>query len=150
MSVLPRRIHESGNFALPLPPEQAFPLFTAEGERLWVPGWDPQMLGETPQQKGLVFLTGEGEEHTIWTVLESDPELGRLRYSRVTPRSRAGIVTVTIAGDAGGSQIQVQYNLTALSFDGSKRLDDYSGDKFRLMLAEWRRLILEYLEWSGA
>ena len=87
-----RREIQSGRFALALPKANAFKLFTAEGERLWVPGWAPEILGPLPQATGLVFLTGEGAERTIWTVVESDPARGLVRYSRVTPGSRAGFV----------------------------------------------------------
>lgn len=141
----PRRVRQSGAFHLPLPPQAAFHLFTAEGEKLWVPGWDPEILGETPQQAGLVFLTGEDEERTIWTVLESDPAVGRVRYSRVTPGSRAGTVEVNIAAEAAGSRIEVTYDLTALSNAGAIALEAYAGNQFTSMLTQWRTLIGQYL-----
>ncbi|MEU8121168.1 hypothetical protein AB0C21_20865 [Spirillospora sp. NPDC049024] len=30
----------TGRITVPLPPAEAFPLFTARGERRWVPGWE--------------------------------------------------------------------------------------------------------------
>ena len=40
------RSRRQGSFVLPLPPAQAFDLFTAEGERRWVAGWDPEILSD--------------------------------------------------------------------------------------------------------
>lgn len=37
----PVHVDRSGTFDLDQPPEQTFHLFTAPGERLWVPDWDP-------------------------------------------------------------------------------------------------------------
>jgi hypothetical protein len=141
----PQRVRRSGGFSLPLPPRQAFELFTAEGEKLWVPGWSPEILGSTPQETGLVFLTGRERESTIWTVLESDPRSGRVLYSRVTPGLRAGTVEVVLAPEIGGSRIKVTYDLTALS-DSDAALAGYSEVKFTEMLDQWRTLILRYLD----
>lgn len=135
------RIVRRGDFRLDLPADQAFKLFTAAGERLWVPGWSPRILGPLPQGPGLVFVTGDGDERTIWTVLESDPVKGRVRYSRVTPASRAGTVTVQISAAGKGCQVEVAYDLTALDADGTAALEAYAPDRFAQMLDHWRALI---------
>lgn len=139
------RVRRQGSFQLDLPPAEAFKLFTAAGERLWVPGWSPTLLGALPQHPGLVFTTGRGSEHTVWTVLESDLATGRLRYSRVTPGSRAGIVTVRVTPAAGGSHVAVDYDLTTLGEDGEATLEAYSPDAFAEMMEAWRRLIVAML-----
>ena len=135
------RIRQRGRFQIALPPAQAFKLFTAEGERLWVPDWAPEILGPLPQEAGLVFLTGIGTQRTIWTVIESRPADGRVRYSRVTPGSRAGIVSVDVTGADGGSKVVVSYDLTALSADGEAALEAYSPANFAGMMDEWRTMI---------
>jgi hypothetical protein len=135
------RITRSGHFRLALPPALAFKLFTAVGERLWVPGWTPEILGPLPQAGGLVFLTGDGAERTIWTVIDSDPVGGRVRYSRVTPASRAGAVTIELAPTGTGCRVEVTYDLTALNADGAAALDAYAPDRFAAMLNHWRELI---------
>lgn len=101
------RALRSGSFTLDLCPRDAFWLFTADGEREWVPGWSPTLLGPAEQEPGLVFLTGEDREFTVWTVLESDPNTLRHRYSRVTPAIRAGTVEVTLVGEAGGCRVYI-------------------------------------------
>jgi hypothetical protein len=139
------RIIRRGGFRLDLPTAEAFKLFTAAGERLWVPGWSPEILGPLPQAPGLVFLTGEGVERTIWTVIESDPARGRARYSRVTPASRAGTVTVEVSPAEGGCHVEVAYDLTALDPDGAASLDAYAPERFAEMLEHWRALIEDLL-----
>ena len=140
-----RREIQTGRFPLPLRTDEAFKLFTAEGERLWVPGWAPEILGALPQAPGLVFLTGKGSERTIWTVIESDRSRGLVRYSRVTPRSRAGLVEVRVEPDGDGCSVAVSYDLTALSAEGEAALDALSGSRFNDMLETWRGLILDFL-----
>ena len=140
-----KRIREKGDFELALPPAEAFKLFTAEGERLWVPGWSPEMLAPPPQARGTVFLTGEGAERTIWTVLESDPAKGSLLYSRVTPGSRAGVVEVVLAKAGDRTRVQVGYDLTALSPEGEAALGAYQGARFTGMMEDWRTRIVAVL-----
>jgi len=135
------RIQNSGSFELPMTPDAAFPLFTAEGERDWVPGWSPDILAELPQHPGLVFLTNVHGPETIWTVLESSPALLTHRYSRVTPGHTAGIVEVKLFPADNDCQVNVSYDMTALSLEGEAALDGYRGTAFATMLAEWQRLI---------
>lgn len=140
------RVRQSGTFDLPIPVKDAFPLFTIEGERDWVPGWEPIILGQTPQAAGLVCLTGSGDEYTIWTVLKSDPEEGVVQYSRVTPASRAGTVQVSLLPITEGARVTVSYDLTALSERGQRDLDAYRHDKFAEMMAGWKELVHAYLD----
>ena len=142
-----RRASRSGSFTLPLAPEAAFHLFTADGERLWVEGWDPMVPGDPPlplprdaeQEEGLVFLTGAGDDCTIWTVLHSCRESGRLRYSRVTPASRAGIVDVALTAQGEGCLVSVAYDLTALT--PAEDLAAYQPAAFAAMLRDWSSAI---------
>lgn len=126
---------QSGSIHVPLPPERAFDLFTAEGERLWAPGWDPRVLSES------VFLTGHGGEETIWTIIEADRETWRLCYARVSPGVRAGIVRVHLSTDGSGSRVEVSYDMTALGPRGEDAVTKMDRDGFAAMLSDWERLI---------
>ena len=137
-----RPLVASGTFELSVPPDKAFPLFTAAGEERWIDDWRPTYLGKKePQSKGLVFITGAAAERTIWTVLETDPAKGRLAYSRVTPESRAGIVEVELAAHGRGTRVQVTYTMTALSPETSSHLHQFAPRRFPMMLEEWRTMI---------
>jgi hypothetical protein len=75
MSAYPRT--RSGSFHLDAPRERVFPLFTARGEREWVPGWDPVVLSGA-DERGSVFQTRshDGRE-TNWIVVDYRPSEGR-------------------------------------------------------------------------
>ena len=133
-----RATHE-GSFHLALAPDRAFELFTPEGERRWVPGWDPLMLGELGP--GTIFLTDHDGEQTIWTILEADRGAGRLFYSRVSPGRRAGTVRVTLAPDGDGTSVTVAYDLTALGPDGEAAVASMAEMGFVAMLRRWEEMI---------
>ena len=139
------RTRQHGSFVLPLPPEQAFHLFTAEGERLWVDGWDPVILSDCrATEPGAVFLTNHGE-HTIWTVIEADSTAGRLLYSRVSPGRRAGTVAVRLDAEADGSRVSVAYDMTALGPEGEATIASMDSTGFAEMMRHWQRLISDHL-----
>jgi hypothetical protein len=94
----------SGSLHVALPPARAAALFTPEGERSWVPHWDPAYPGG---RDGPVFTTDGGA--TVWLAL------GGLRYARVTPGLQAGIVAVRCEREGAGTRAHVEYDLTALS-----------------------------------
>ena len=92
-------IERRGTFELPFPRERAFELFTPEGERAWVAGWDPEPLhapGGRLDVEGAVFRTRAHDEETLWIVLGVDRGAFVAEYARITPgrrearRSRAG------------------------------------------------------------
>lgn len=141
------RTRQQGSFVLPLPPDQTFDLFTAEGERRWVAGWDPVFLSDCgATEPGAVFLTDHCGEQTIWTVLEADRSAGRLAYSRVSPGHRAGRVEVDLTADGAGTRVKVAYDLTSLGADGDEAVRSMDRDGFNRMLGEWERLIRAALD----
>jgi hypothetical protein len=121
----------TGTIHVPLPPDEAITLFTPEGERAWVPGWDPHHHGPT------VFATDHGGADTLWVITDQEP--GRMRYARVTPGVHAGTVEVRCRPDGDDTRADVTYDLTALSPDA---LDPFAAG-FDGMLAEWERMIAE-------
>ena len=146
INIPPPRAIRSGSFELPLEPREAFDLFTPEGERRWVSGWDPVVVsGSGATESGTVFLTDHGGEQTIWTVIEFDSHAGRLLYSRVSPGRRAGTVRVQLTPAEAGSRITVSYDLTAIGSDGEEVVRAMDETAFSAMLDEWRRLILAAL-----
>jgi len=139
------QIKHTGSFHLDAPPEHVFPLFTAPGERLWAPGWDPVILGGgSGLERGSVWITGHGGEQTIWLVVDYDPAEFHARYARITPTSRAGSVEVFARSDGdGGTDVEVTYELTALNETGDGELAGFDADYFAHMMVEWERLIRE-------
>ena len=141
------RTRQRGSFVLPLPLADAFDLFTAEGERRWVAGWEPVFLSDCgATEPGAVFLTDHGGEQTIWTVLEANRAAGRLAYSRVSPGRRAGTVQVGLTTEGDGTRVEVAYDITSLGADGDDPVRSMDEAGFKRMIEEWERLIGETLE----
>jgi len=82
------RIKCQASFEINRPAEELFPLFSAEGEKYWVPGWDYEnIMGSTELHEDYVFLTAghhgtkeHGANHheglkTIWLVKKHEPEI---------------------------------------------------------------------------
>jgi hypothetical protein len=137
-------IERSGRFTLPIPPAEAFPYFSAEGERRWVTGWEPVPLhapGGDLGVPGAVFSTAVGGELTLWLVLAFDSHRFEARYARITPGSRLGTVTVRCAPDGDGTEVTVTYEMTSLSPEGAASLEGMTPEAFTTSLAGWGKEI---------
>ena len=137
------RLRSSGTFLLPVPAPTALPMFTPEGEREWVPGWDPHWPGGRPDHEpGSVWTTATTESSTVWVVERVDTEACTARYARVTPGTHAGTVQVRCREAEGGCEVQVDYDLTALPGAPADVLAPYEEEAFDAMLDQWRRAVL--------
>jgi hypothetical protein len=150
------RLHlrRTGEVAVPLPVERAFPLFTAEGERFWVPGWNPvaHWPADGSPAAGAVFSTaGDDGSVTHWVVVDWEPERHRVRYARVTPGLRAGTVEVECRAAGASSAIaRVTYDLVSLSAEGDDDLAGWTEEWYRGFLAGWEREIAAALSRTQA
>lgn len=135
-------IEVSGTLHVTAAPAAAFHFFTPDGERLWVPGWEPEYL-HPPHgalTEGLTFRTHHSGEETLWMVSRCDGPY-EVDYVRVTPGSRIGVVSVRLTPDgASGSNVTVAYRLTALSSAGEATLDAFAA-AFPEYLSSWARSI---------
>jgi len=144
----PSHVERTGSFTLPLARDDAFPLFSAEGERRWVPGWSPEYLHppEPSNGAGTVFRTTHGDEETLWLVLQHEPAEGIAEYARLTPGSRVG--TVLVRCESLGheeTRVVVTYSLTAVAELGNAVVERLTPDAYRSMLDDWRERILGVL-----
>ena len=146
-------VERTATFHLPIPPERALPLFTPEGERDWVDGWDPIPLhapGGSMSRAGAVFRTAAGGEETLWLVLGVDAAAGASDYVRVTPGNRMGSVHVRCrAAAGGGTEVEVTYRLTALGPEGETVLAGLGEVEYASMIDGWRQEIERHLERAG-
>jgi hypothetical protein len=142
-------ITRSESLVVARPAAEAIRLFTPEGERAWAQGWDPQYRHplDGRLERGMVFTTGHGDEHTIWTIIRCEPANGLMEYVRTTPGSRTGTVLVQCAPlDATRTRVTVVYSLTALSEEGNKALRELDEARFRAFIASWEQAIAAALE----
>jgi hypothetical protein len=157
----------AGTLRVAASPADAFRFFTPEGERLWVPGWDPEYLhpADGALVDGLTFRTNHGGELTIWLVTgvtrpggtpsrRSGRPGGAIDYVRVTPESRIGTVKVRLTPDGPGlperryavppggvaTEVTVEYCLTSLSASGDQKLAAFAAE-FQDLVASWERSI---------
>lgn len=138
------RAVRSHAFFLERPAAEAFPLFTPEGERAWAAGWDPVYLhprdGRT--EAGMVFTTGHGGEHTIWTMTRHEPAAGIVEYVRTTPGNRTATVLVQCApAGAGRARVAVVYAITALGEAGNRYVREMDEARFRESIDGWKGAI---------
>jgi Polyketide cyclase / dehydrase and lipid transport len=130
----------SGSFHLDAPRERVFPLFTARGEREWVPGWDPVVLSGA-DERGSVFTTRSHEGRTTtWIVIEYHPSEGRAGYARLADGSNIGLVDVVCTDSAaGGTDVRVAYTLTPLHPGAEEFVDSFlDPEAYARMIEEWR------------
>jgi hypothetical protein len=138
-------VSHTGSLRVDAPPEHAFPLFTAPGEKLWVDGWDPEVLSHGDgRARGAVFVTNVAGNKAYWVVVDYDADSLHARYARIAPGTHAGTVEVFARDDgAGATEVEVTYELTALTDAGNGQLAEFDGAAFDRMLGDWERRIRE-------
>lgn len=145
----PTAIRRVGRFTLPIAPGDAFELFTTEGERDWVgPHWDPVAVHppDGPLVEGAVFTTTEPDgSPTLWRNQVCDRERGRLEYVRVTPGSRIGVVRVALEAVEGGTDVEIEYELVALSPSGRENLAAMTEAAYAATMDGWHRTLVDLI-----
>jgi hypothetical protein len=112
------RVRLSGSFVLPGSLAAVLPLFTAEGERRWAPGWEPVWADEAHQHEVGEVWTTAGPPSTSWVTV--DTGANHVRYARLAIGDSAGLVTVTCVENSGRTTVTVDYDLSALSDSGAE------------------------------
>jgi hypothetical protein len=135
------------SFHLDTPRSQVFPLFTAQGERAWAPGWNPEILSGA-EERGSAFRTRhEDGLETVWVVAEYKPLEGRVSYARTALGSNIGLVDVACTESAaGGTDVSVRYTLTPLSEAGRAFVTNFlKTEQYTKMIEEWRTATVKAL-----
>jgi len=135
----------AGRFQIDLPPGEAFRLFTARGEEDWAQGWHPRfpVCPADDTEPGTVFETHAHRQHATWIVTSCEPGK-RISYARMIPGEQAGTVTVTVSAAGDRTEVEVVYDLTALTSASSVKLCEFA-DGYPAYLESWRDAISERL-----
>jgi hypothetical protein len=149
------RIRHTATFAIAQPAAVLFPLFSAEGETLWVPGWAYEnVMGSTDMHEDYVFLTGAHDHagsDAIWIVKRHQPEHHRVELYRVEPGDKVGLVIVQITDQGDGeSEVEVTYEYIGISEQGNEFIDSFTFEAFSGFVAEWKSLLEAYLAGPGS
>lgn len=133
---------QARSFHLDAPLARVFPLFTAVGEKAWVPGWEPEILSGR-EERGSVFRTVHGGHVTTWIVVDYRPSEGRASYARLAHGSSMGLVDVHCsASPGGGTDVSVRYTLTGLDAEGKAFVAGFlQPEQYSRMIEEWRTSI---------
>lgn len=136
----------TGRIQVALPPGEAFRLFTPRGEEDWAHGWHPHFPAGVADdtEPGTVFETNAHGQHTIWLVTSRQPGK-RISYARVTPGDQAGMVTVTISPAGEHSEVEVSYELTALTSAADHKLRAFAAG-YPAYLRSWQDAITAWLQ----
>ena len=144
-------VKHSEKFRIDQPIETLFPLFSAEGEKLWVPGWDYEnIMGSNDLHEDYIFLT-KNHDHAstdaIWLVKRYDPESFLVQFYKVEPEDKVGVITVQcIQIDKRLTEVEVTYEYTGLSEKGDEFVDGFTSTQYKEFIGEWNSLLVSYFQ----
>jgi len=148
-----KSVEFSDGFAVAGPVDHVFELFSPLGEKLWVPGWNPELLHPPGASwaRGLIFRTQEERGEAVWVVTALDREAHEVEYHRVEAgRYVARISVACMAGADGQTQVATSYVLVGLSPEGNADIALMTKELYAEKMKRWERWISEYFACKGA
>ena len=140
------QVVREGSFELDTSADRALQLFTPEGERAWVQGWDPKPI-YPPQatvafQANSVFHLDHGGERSLWTIVAADLQNRVAEYIYVVEGERLSRVQVRIepVGERR-CRVRVQYVHTATSETGLQFVGSVTEEAYAQKMRDWQRLV---------
>ena len=145
----PLRTREQFDFVMRAPLEAAWPLFGAQAERAWAPGWDPQFVWpvEPVDQEGMVFKVVQGGRTAVWVNTALDPAANRIQYVYVIPDLMVTVISLRLAPAGRSTHVGVTYERTALGGSANELVRDMA-QQDKVAGEEWSRQIHLYLQTS--
>ena len=138
----------AGHFSVHALIETVFELFSPLGERLWVPGWHPELLDppDVDWEQGQIFRTQEEKGEAIWIVTELNREAHRVEYHRVEPHRYVARVRVkcTAAGN-GSTEVVTEYAFVGLSREGNDEISAMTVEAYAEKMRRWEQWISHYV-----
>lgn len=147
-------VKHTASFEIAQPVEELFPLFSAEGELLWVPGWSYEnVMDGTAMHEDYVFLT-KNHDHAsadaIWVVKRYDPDDYLVQFYKVEPGEKIGIIEVKcFEQNESCTKVQVTYEYIGLTEKGNKFVSSFTAAKYKEFIAGWETLLVKYFEGKG-
>ncbi len=144
-----KSISHTAAFTIDQSAEILFPLFSPEGERLWVPGWQYEnLMGTKRLHEDYLFLTNShdhGATQAIWIVKNYDPDACRVSFYKIEPEIKVGIITVTCdALDRLKTRVEVTYTYRGLSDSGNRFIEGFTKAVYEEFIDEWKTLLEAY------
>ncbi len=141
-----KQVSHSRSFTIDQPVDRLFPLFSAEGEKHWVPGWDYiNIMGRTTHQEDDVFLT-ETHDHAsrvaIWLVKRHEPQRHFVQFYKVEPDDKVGVISVNCtAREPSSTKVTVAYRYIGLSEQGNEFIEGFTAEAYTGFIGEWEQLL---------
>jgi hypothetical protein len=145
------KVKHTAAFEITQPIKKVFPLFSPEGEKLWVPGWDYEnILGTTDLHEDYVFLT-KNHDHAsteaIWLVKRYEPESYLVQFYKVETGEKIGVITVQCTEVSEvRTKIQVTYEYIGLSEKGNEFISKFSASEYKDFIGEWEKLLAKHFD----
>lgn len=125
-----------------------FPLFSPEGERGWVPGWDPELLHPPGAvwEEGQIFRTREESEEAVWLVTRLDRERWSVEYHRVHPERYVARISVACRPlPDGRTEVSTIYSFVGLSEAGNREIDTMTQQTYDEKMSRWSEWVARHL-----
>ena len=139
-------------FTVQAPMEAAAPLFGANEERNWAPGWNPQFLQPTParDELGAVFTVQHATGNAAtWVMTAADFAGGHIQYVYVIPEVMTTLIDIHLnAQGAKTTGVHVVYERTALRAEANGHVEHFASRDAE-QGPEWEAQINGYLRKQG-
>jgi hypothetical protein len=120
--------------------DEVFPLFSPEGEKLWVPGWEPEFLHppDPAWEEGQIFRTREETGEAVWVVTRLDRGEHRAEYHRVEPGRYVARVEVRCRPlDERRTEVSTAYTFVGLSESGNREIAAMTREAYDAKMSRW-------------
>jgi hypothetical protein len=127
--------------------QEVAPLFGADKERLWAPGWNPEFIypRRAADAPGMVFTVDKGyEDRSVWVNTEFDLPNGRIQYAYTIPHVLLTVITLRLAPKGSDTKVEVKYERTALSPHADAQVQQLA-QADRASGPEWEQQLNGYL-----
>lgn len=129
--------------------EILFPLFSPEGEKLWVPGWDYEIVTYSKElHEDFIFLT-QHHDHSftkaIWIVKKYQPDKYTVEFYKIEPEVKVGIIKIRCYEILKSkTKVCVTYEYNGLSAKGNEFIDNFTFEKYQEFITQWHKLLEDY------
>jgi hypothetical protein len=131
--------------------DQVAPLFGADEERKWAPGWDPQFIYPIPahDQPGMVFKVPKGQFASVWVNTAFDLAAGHIQYAYVLNDAMATLIDIHLTREGGQkTAVTVVYERTALLPEANEHVQVFANED-AVAAKEWSDAINSYFANAG-
>ena len=135
------------HFTANAPLEKTAPLFGADAERNWAPGWNPKFVYPQPahDQQGMIFQVAHGEMTSTWVNTVFDLGAGHIQYAYVLGDAMVTTIEIHLTRQATDKTgVNVVYERTALLPEANQHVRHFENGDAKAG-EEWERQINEYL-----